>query len=269
MTLFSLPIILVVYVLIISFVIGAVFASALMCLAWRMTHGQKWTSGRSHCDSCGHELGLKDLIPIFSWLSTKGKCRYCGQPIDKSVLGAETFLAIATVLLPIRFGITIDSLKFLIFIYLLFTIALCDIYSFEIPDRFWIIGSICFMVFLIFEADWKNNLIQGLLGGFVIAFSVFIISLIMGKVLGKEAMGFGDIKLMFMTGLYLGLLGNLLMLIISCILGLLLSKVLGDNAAEDDEVPEGAFPFGPAISLAAIICVFVGEPLINLYLGLF
>ena len=114
-----------------------------------------------------------------------------------------------------------------------------------------------------------QSILQGLLGGLVIATGVFIISLVMSKVLGKEAMGFGDIKLMFFTGLYLGLLGNLLMLLISCFLGLGLSKVLQSHAVEDDEVPEGAFPFGPAIALSAIICVFIGEPLINLYLSLF
>ena len=258
-----------IYVLFASFIVGALFASGLMCLSWRMTHHQKWSSGRSHCDTCGHTLSAKDLIPIFSWLSTKGKCRYCGHKIGVSTLLGELFLAIVTMLLPVRFGLTVETLKHLIFIYLLFCIALCDLYSFEIPDRFWIIGSILFVVFLIWDNNRMQSLLQGLLGGLVIAAGVFVISLVMSKVLGKEAMGFGDIKLMFFTGLYLGLLGNLLMLLISCFLGLGLSKVLQSHAVEDDEVPEGAFPFGPAIALSAIICVFIGEPLINLYLSLF
>ena len=48
---------------------------------WRIAHGEKWTSGRSHCPSCGHELGVRDLFPILSWVLLKGKCRYCGAKV--------------------------------------------------------------------------------------------------------------------------------------------------------------------------------------------
>lgn len=268
MTFWELSIFLQIYIAFFSFLFGTVFASGLMCLSWRITHQEKWTSGRSHCDSCGHVLGFKDLIPIVSFLSTKGRCRYCGTSIGKGTLFGELFLGLVTMLLPMRFGVSLDTLKYLIFIYVLFCIALCDLYSFEIPNRFILIGCISFVVFLFGDMNWKHTGIQGLLGGTVIATAVFLISLIMGKLLQKDALGFGDIKLMFMTGLYFGLLGNLLMLILSCFLGLGLHYFLAKHAPEDEEVPEGSFPFGPAIALAAMICVFVGEPLVQLYLRL-
>ena len=65
------------YILFITFILGCCLGSFADCAAVRLVSGQSVLSGRSHCDSCGHVLGVLDLFPVLSWLLLKGKCRYC------------------------------------------------------------------------------------------------------------------------------------------------------------------------------------------------
>ena len=105
---------------------------------------------------------------------------------------------------------------------------------------------------------WGQNLLAGLIGGFVIGGGMLFLSLLFDHLLGKESMGGGDIKLFFMTSLYLGLLQGLFSLILSCIVGLVIAAVMQRKRV----------PFGPAISLAAFLSLLYGESFVNWYLSL-
>jgi len=70
------------YFSIVFFIFGLVFGSFLNCWAWRIVHNESVLKGRSHCAVCNHELGALDLVPLFSWIFLKGKCRYCGEKIS-------------------------------------------------------------------------------------------------------------------------------------------------------------------------------------------
>lgn len=80
------------YILFITFILGCCLGSFADCMAVRLVSGQSVLSGRSHCDSCGHVLGVLDLFPVLSWLLLKGKCRYCGAKDPAGVLyhGADS-----------------------------------------------------------------------------------------------------------------------------------------------------------------------------------
>ena len=88
------------------------------------------------------------------------------------------------------------------------------------------------------------------------------ISLVMDKVLGRDSLGGGDIKLFAVVGLYLGVTGTLFALLAACVLGLLM------NVALKRKDGDRAFPFGPAIALAAALMLLYGAPLIQWYQGL-
>jgi prepilin signal peptidase PulO-like enzyme (type II secretory pathway) len=76
-------------------------------------------------------------------------------------------------------------------------------------------------------------------------------------------MGGGDIKLLFVIGLYLSLPECLLMVMLACVIGIVMASILMKVDSET------AFPFGPALALAAIITMLIGSPIINWYLSLF
>ena len=78
-----------------AFIIGACIGSAALCFFDRRKRGEPWTKGHSHCTACGHELKTKDLIPVFSYLSLHGKCRYCHTPYPMATFLSEVSSGLA------------------------------------------------------------------------------------------------------------------------------------------------------------------------------
>ena len=86
-------------------VLGAVLGSFLDCAAGRYAAGAGWIpAGRSRCGHCGHVLGPADLVPVFSFLLRRGKCRHCGGPIPRECLAAEAAGAALFAALALKFG---------------------------------------------------------------------------------------------------------------------------------------------------------------------
>ncbi len=243
---------LLIYCLILAFILGSVFGSFLNCVTDRIINHEKWWAGRSKCDSCGHVLGILDLFPVFSYLFLKGKCRYCGAKLSINYVLSETVLGVLFLGYIIIHG-TIDLvlLRDLGLIACLYGLSLSDLKSYEIPNGFIIFGIIWWLIFS-FSLD-------GLVSGVVISGSILIITLIMEKILKKEAMGGGDIKLFFMVSLYIGLSVGLFNIILACVVGLLFVLIGKKNM----------IPFGPSISIATYVSLLVGSQVVNMYISLF
>jgi len=125
---------LIVYFIVMSVIFGVVIGSFLNVVIYRIPAGRQIVKGHSMCMSCGHNLAAKDLIPILSWVSLKGKCRYCGAPIASRYTKIESFtgltfllLAIAaptdTALVPIYYGIPVVIFYYVYFICLVLSFA--------------------------------------------------------------------------------------------------------------------------------------------------
>ena len=84
-----------IYFIVISSLFGIVIGSFLNVVIYRVPAGRTIVKGHSMCMTCGHNLAAKDLIPIISWASLKGKCRYCGAPIASRYTKIESFTGIA------------------------------------------------------------------------------------------------------------------------------------------------------------------------------
>lgn len=99
----------------IFFAIGASIFSFLNVIIYRLPRKIQFTLGKSMCTSCHHELATKDLIPIISWISLKGKCRYCGEKISARYTIVESLGGISAVVSTLIFGIKpMAALVFLI-----------------------------------------------------------------------------------------------------------------------------------------------------------
>ena len=251
-----------VYFLVLAFVIGAVFGSFLNCVAVRIVNKESVVKGRSHCMSCGHALGVLDLIPLFSWLFLRGKCRYCKAKVPARYFLAELFMAVMTTLCLLRFDLSWLTLRNFILLCCLFTLSMVDIDSMIIPNVFIIIPIVAWAAYIPLAERPLIYLRDGLIAGAVFGVGVLLVSLAMDKLLKKESLGGGDIKLFFVMGLYLGLVCGLLAMILSCIFGLCFVFGLKKKRKEP-------FPFGPSISLATWLCLLFGNYLTSWYLGLF
>ena len=252
-----------VYCAVVAALLGACMGSFLNCLAWRTVHGESVLRGRSHCDVCGHVLGARDLVPVVSFLLSGGKCRYCGAKLSRRHLAAELVSAAVFVTLLFQYDISLQTLEYALFSSTLLTCAFADLEGYMIPDRCVLFGIALRPVFLLLMKSPVSMWLDSLLGGFLVAGSLLALVLLYEKLRKVDAMGGGDIKLLFLTGLYLGWKGNLLCLFAACILGILFGLIATRRSATP------LFPWGPAITAAAILTLLFGEPILEAYLGLF
>ena len=258
-----LPTHIVVYLCALAALLGLVMGSALNCLAMRIVAGERWSgNSRSACPKCGHTLSAPELIPLISWLIQGGKCRHCKAPISIRYPLTEAILAAVFVAMLLKFGLTAELLSALVFAACLFCLSLVDLDTQIIPDRFLLIPIAVRAAQLLYSGGF-SALLTAAVPGFIIAGAVLLLSLIMDKVLKKDTMGGGDIKLLFVIGLYLTLPECLLMVLLACVIGICMASIL---MRVDSET---AFPFGPALSIAAVLTMLVGSPIVNWYLSLF
>lgn len=252
---------LLIYCCAVAGLLGAVMGSFLNCAALRLAHGEPFMKGRSRCPECGQTLGPADLIPVFSWLLLRGKCRYCGKNISARYVLTELVFAALTAGCLLRFDLTLLCLRNWIFICCLFCLSLADIEGYIIPDGCLVIPAAAWIAAAPFAGMGLSELGSGLLAGLVFGGGMLLMSLAMDRLLKKESLGGGDIKLFAVVGLYLGFMGTLFALLLSCVLGLLCAALTRKRRGEQ-------IPFGPAIAAATLIMLFCGEGLVNWYVGL-
>ena len=251
------------YLLLLTALLGLVMGSFLNCLAWRLAHNEPVSRGRSHCPACGHTLAARDLVPLLSWLLLRGRCRYCGAPVSPRYPAAELVTALAYVSVVARYGPTLSALRGLVLMSLLIAASLVDLEDGWIPDRLILAGIGAFVLLALPDAAPLAALGRGLFGALAVALPLLGLVLLADRLLGRETMGGGDIKLLFMIGLYFDWRLNLLLLIAACLLGLALAFILGRAR------PNAPFPFGPALAAAAWLVLLAGQPALDWYLGLF
>ena len=269
------------YSLVVAALLGLAMGSFINCWAWRYIHGESVVSGRSHCTSCGHELGVRDLVPVFSWLASKGKCRYCGEAVSARYPATEIICAVVFVAIAAVYGITLETVELLAFASILLFLSLTDIDDFLVPNGCIIAALVVRIVYMaIAWAVGQMSLADvGYYVGsaFAIGVALLIVVLVADKVFGRESMGGGDLKLFFVAGLYFGWQQGLFLVILSCIIGIVVAVVAPRRKQPNPEgIPESdsenamkrVFPFGPSIAAACIITMLVGKPLITWYIGL-
>lgn len=270
-----------VYVLVVAALLGLVMGSFINCWAWRYMNGESVMRGRSHCTSCGHDLGVRDLVPVFSWLATRGTCRYCGEKVSARYPATEVVCALAFAAIVAMHGLSLETVELLAFAGILLFLSLTDLDDYLIPNGC-IIAALAVRAVYLAVAFALGQIDLPTIGYYVLSafgmgLALVIIVLVADKVFGRDSMGGGDLKLFFVAGLYFGWQQGLFLVIVSCVIGIVGGALFSRNQGETpDGVPDNegqtalrrAFPFGPAIAVACVITMLIGEPLISWYLSL-
>lgn len=257
-----------------SFIFGSLIGSFLNVLILRLPEGQT-LRGRSMCFHCKHFLAYYDLFPLISYLILRGKCRYCREKISARYFIIELIsgLLFGFVVLNSAFYAPFDLVmlvRTLIVVSLLIVIFVVDYEHFLILDSVLLFGAafvvlaniaLDFLLFGSVNLSINSFLLSGLLGGGV-AFSVFYILWFGSK---GRWMGFGDVKLVFFLGLIVGWPLILLLLMLAFCIGSLVSVPL---LLTKTKSLKSALPFGTFLSIACLITMIYGEPIINWYLHL-
>lgn len=255
-----------IYGIVLAACVGAALGSFLNCAAWRIVHGESFLKGRSHCPNCGHTLGFTELIPVISWIIQKGKCKSCGTKISIRYPLTELGFAVVSVLCLLRFDLTVEGLRYYLFFCVLFLLTLTDLEDSIIPDGCHIAAVIIWVATEPFLFTGWRDVLFHVLAMVIYGGGLLLVSLIMDKVLGRDSMGGGDIKLFAVVGLYLGIIGTLFALVLACVVGLLLHRITQRGKEDEEETKE--FPFGPWIALATTFVILYGQPMIDWYVSL-
>ncbi len=252
------------------FILGLLVGSFLNVVVRRLHRQESFIRGFSKCLFCGHRLPARDLVPVWSYLSLGGRCRYCRRPFSILYLWIELLTGIVFTLiwidiLPDGNG---SALTLLLFIKILV---------------WWILASFLIIIFLY---DWKYYLIldKVVLPAAILAFlaNLFFgqspLNLLLGAVVGGgfflaqflisrgRWIGGGDIHLGVLMGLILGWPQILTALFVSYLLGSVVSVFL---LLLQVKKWRDKIPFGTFLSLGTLVAMLYGQSLLDWYLNLF
>lgn len=248
---------------IISIILGAIVGSFLNVCIIRIPKEESIATPGSHCPRCNKPIMFYDNIPLVSYFLLRGKCRHCNGPISIQYPLIEGITAFSSFLLFVKFGATLSYLFFFSFVAALIVITVIDLYHQIIPDAISIpgIGVGLLGSLIIPYITFFNSLIGILVGGG----SLFLVATLYQWLFKREGMGGGDVKLLAMIGGFLGWKAVILTILLSSFIGSIIGIAIVLLKGKDFKY---AIPFGPFLSLGAVISLFYGETLIQWYLGL-
>lgn len=244
-----------------AFVFGAVVGSFLNVCIFRIPEGLSIVRPGSRCPKCKTPIPFYQNIPIVSWILLSGKCRHCSQSISFRYPAIETLTGAVATALMWRFGLQPVTLVLFLFAAALIVVSFIDLDHRIIPDVVSLPGIVtgfCLSA-LLPTIGWKASAMGILIGGG----SLYAVGFVYALLRGVEGMGGGDIKLLAMIGAFIGWQGVLFTIFIASFSGTLAgagSILLGGGGMK------AKIPFGPFLSFGALLYVFCGPAMIQLYL---
>lgn len=235
------------------FLFGIVIGSFLNVCIYRIPMHETIVSERSHCMKCGYQLAWYDLVPLFSWLALRGRCRKCKASISPQYPIVEAVNGVLYVLIFWVKDFTLESVFYCLLISALIVLSVIDWRTYEIP-----IGINIFILtlgVLHLLTDLKNWPIY-IIGFFSVSIFLFLI-----VVLSKgRAMGGGDVKLMAVAGLLIGWQNIVLALFLGCIIGSVI-HIIRMKVSD----AESMLAMGPYLSVGIFIAAMWGNDMISWY----
>lgn len=248
-----------------SAVLGLMVGSFLNVVVWRVPRGESVVNPPSHCPRCDSPLRARDNVPVLSWLLLRGRCHSCGEPISKRYPLVELATAGLFALMAAVVGPHADLPAFLYLAAISVSLALIDIDTRRLPNAIVLPSYPVALVLLGVAAvvdDRGTDLIRAVAAGG----ALFVFYLLLVLVYPK-GMGFGDVKLSGVLGIYLGwvgwgalAVGAFAAFLLGGVLGVLLLTVGGANR-------KTAIPFGPWMLAGALIGVVWGQRLADAYVS--
>ncbi len=225
--------------------------------------GKSIVRPRSICPSCGSSIHARDNIPLLSYLILRGQCRHCHTHIPWRYPLVELMTGLFQLFVFLKFGLHVQTLIYFLFIAALIVITFIDIDHKIIPDIISLPGiPIGFAAaFIIPDLNYKNSLAGILIGGG----SLYAIAWIYTLITKREGMGGGDIKLLAMIGAFIGWQGVLFTIFAASALGTAVGLTQMIISHSNMKL---AIPFGPFLSMGAIVYLFFGRAIIAWYFGM-
>lgn len=245
------------FLIIITIIYGIIIGSFLNVCIYRIPKNESIVTDRSHCMTCGHKLKWYDLVPLVSYLTLGGKCRYCKTKISKQYPVIEFTNGVLYGILVVVNEFNISTILFCLCSSALLALSVIDWRTFEIPIAFNIFIGILGIIRLLTDLEhWYVYII----GFFAVSGFLYLLFLITKG----RGIGGGDIKLMAAAGLLIGWKNIILALGIGCVLGSIIHIILMKVQNK-----ERVLAFGPYLSLGIYIAMLYGNQIIEWYINTF
>jgi len=269
------------------FAFGAAVGSFLNVVIHRVPNEQSIVFPNSACPKCEHSIKPYDNIPILSWLILGGKCRVCKENISPRYPAVELLTALIFLLVYWQIGFNAFLPVCLIFAASVIALIFIDAEHMILPNVitypllvFALVVRFIFPTFfgaeyfsdikafpLNLTADypvWAVSILGAILGGLVGGGSLWLVGEIWKRLRGVDAMGLGDVKMMFAVGALLGWR----LTILSIFLGAFSGSVIGVFviARQKNRDLQTQIPFGIFLGIGSLISLLFGESLINWYI---
>lgn len=239
-------------------IFGSLIGSFLNVLIYRIPKKLNFAKGRSFCPNCSHSLASLDLVPVFSYLFLRCKCRYCGEKISFRYAFVEILTALLFLYIFMELGLTGYSVTYMLITSVLITISFIDIDCRIIPDSANLVIFIIAVVSVILNPD--VSALDAIIGFFVISAPMLLLAVL------ANGFGGGDIKLMAAAGVLLGWQSTIVAFLIGSFLASLYAfKLMADRKAGK----KTAIFFGPFLSVGIFLSGFYGSNIIEWYMSLY
>jgi leader peptidase (prepilin peptidase)/N-methyltransferase len=253
--------------IVIFFLLGMTLASFLNVCIDRLPAHQSLIYPPSHCTACNRRLAVKDLIPVFSYLWLRGRCRYCGAAIPRRILWVELGTAVLFGLSCWRYGLSIELAVALFYICIFVVLMVID------WEKGLILNKIVFpaiaaaiVISAIFSTPIPDVEIVPFIGWAAAGGGIGLALFLLIVIVSRGGMGWGDVKLAALIGLVSGFPLVFIALLIGMLLGGVVAVIL---LALKIKKRKEAIPFGPFLAIAAIVTLLWGNNILNWYRGLF
>ncbi len=249
---------------ILAFIFGMCIGSFLNVCIYRLPMSMSIIHPRSMCLSCENAIRFYDNIPIISYVWLKGRCRYCSTPISIRYPVVEAMSGLFCLCVYLKFGLTLQTVIYFVFIATLLVITFIDIDHRIIPDVISLPGiPIFFLASLgVSTVTYLDSLLGILAGGG----TLYLVASVYSLLTKKEGMGGGDVKLLAMIGALIGWKGVFFTIFVSSAVGTLSGMIIMLITRQGMKLK---VPFGPFLSIGAIAYIFFGPQLLAFYFNMF
>ncbi len=257
--------------------LGVIVASFLNVCIDRLPNNESLLSPASHCASCHHRLTVKDLVPVFSYLWLRGRCRYCQAHISRRLLWMEIGTGVLFGYLYWHYGLSIELAVTAFYCCLFITLMVIDLEHGLILNKIVYPAALVAIIISLFLPPSKVTQLDGTVALLLsslpepgiaqaaIGGSIGLVLFLLIVLISRGGMGWGDVKMAALIGLITGYL-IFVALLLAVIFGGLVAVIL--LLLKIRKRKEG-IPFAPFLSLATIVTLLWGSSILNWYLGLF
>ncbi len=252
--------------------LGLAIGSFLNVCIDRLPGGRSIIAPPSQCDACGRRLSALDLLPVLSFLWLRGRCRYCQAALPKRLVlvemacgallgglylffGLEPEFGVAALwgcVFIVVFVIDLEQgliLNLIIYPSLVIALALAGL----VPDMPWLQGA--------GGMDRWPQIAIAALGGAVGFCFFFLVAVLAERILGREGLGWGDVKLAALIGLVCGFPLVVFVIVLGSAIGILMALLMGRLKTGQ------TIPFGSALAVASMAAIVAGEAVLELLAG--